>query len=587
MTSAPAPPPTPGRSLPGRRSSSTSTALSRTPSPSSWRPTSTRSARYWRRRWRRRGRAPGSGGRSCRRSSRSALTMGTSSTASTGSGTSPTPRGSFAGMPVCRSCCPPSTQPASGVRWRRRSGGTPPGWRWMPSASRRSWASSPRWRTRRATSRPRTPCCTLRPCSASSRRPASTSATPPSTWSPPGRPRARMLWWRPPVTSRHTCSVTAAPRLAAVHGKTYQENKHTELAALADAVVSYAEERVRIEPPLDRPMSEAELEERVGSTISADGFGGVATMRLFAEELAPACLSTDHPRYLSFIPCAPSDAAGVFDLVVGAASIFGGSWLEGAGAVYAENQALRWIADLVGMPQGAGGVVTPGGTIGHLSALVAARHTARRRARSGRRPNRVAATAGAHSSIQSACDVMDAELVGVQVDDQWRLTGPNLRAVLEQHGPESFFAVVATCGTTNFGIIDDLASVAEVCREFGIWFHVDGAYGGAGLGAPSGRDLYTGVEHCDSFIVDPHKWLFAPFDCCALLYREPALARAAHTQKAGYLDVLTQAPEWNPTDSSVELPRGARGLPFWFSLAVNGTDAYGGAIEHILNVARL
>ena len=371
-----------------------------------------------------------------------------------------------------------------------------------------------------------------------------------------------------------------------MHGKTYQENKHTELAALADAVVAYAEERVRISPPLDQPMSEEELQRRVGATITAEGFGGVATMRLFAEDLAPTCLSTDHPRYLSFIPCAPSDAAVMFDLVVGASSIYAGSWLEGSGAVYAENQALRWVADLVGMPSSAGGVFVPGGTIGNLSALVAARHTARLNAPEGVRPFRVAATNGAHSSIASACEVMDAEFVGVDVDDRWRLTGPNLRAVLEEHGPETFFAVVATCGTTNFGIIDDLASVAEVCREHGIWFHVDGAYGGAGLAAPSVRDLYAGIEHCDSFIVDPHKWLFAPFDCCALLYREPALARAAHTQKAGYLDVLTEAPEWNPTDYSVGLTRRARGLPFWFSLAVNGTDAYTAAIEHTLDVAR-
>ena len=359
-----------------------------------------------------------------------------------------------------------------------------------------------------------------------------------------------------------------------MHGKSYQENKHTELASLADAVMAYAEERVRISPPLDQPMSQGDLDRLVGQTITAEGFGGVATMRMFAEDLAPTCLSTDHPRYLSFIPCAPSDAAVMFDLVVGASSIYAGSWLEGSGAVYAENQALRWIADLVGMPAGAGGVFTPGGTIGNLSALVAARHTARRTAAAGVRPNRVAATAGAHSSISSACDVMDAELVGVPVDDRWRLTGPSLRAVLEENGPETFFAVVATCGTTNFGIIDDLASVAEVCREFGIWFHVDGAYGGAGLAAPSVRDLYAGIEHCDSFIVDPHKWLFAPFDCCALLYREPAEARAAHTQRAGYLDVLTEADEWNPTDYSVGLTRRARGLPFWFSLAVNGTDSY-------------
>ena len=163
-----------------------------------------------------------------------------------------------------------------------------------------------------------------------------------------------------------------------MHGKSYQENKHTELASLADAVMAYAEERVRISPPLDQPMSQGELDRLVGQTITAEGFGGVATMRMFAEDLAPTCLSTDHPRYLSFIPCAPSDAAVMFDLVVGASSIYAGSWLEGSGAVYAENQALRWIADLVGMPAGAGGVFTPGGTIGNLSALVAARHTARR-----------------------------------------------------------------------------------------------------------------------------------------------------------------------------------------------------------------
>ena len=100
------------------------------------------------------------------------------------------------------------------------------------------------------------------------------------------------------------------------------------------------------------------------------------------------------------------------------------------------------------------------------------------------------------------------------------------------------FAIVATAGTTNAGVIDDLAGVAEVCTEFDIWMHVDGAYGGAGLAAPSVRDRYRGIEHADSFIVDPHKWLFAPFDCCALVYRDPNVGRAAHTQHAEYLDVL-------------------------------------------------
>ena len=363
---------------------------------------------------------------------------------------------------------------------------------------------------------------------------------------------------------------------------------------LGRMVLDYAEERLTLHPvPLDYVLTEEQLLDRAGQTITPEGLGGQRAMDLFAEVLAPACLSVDHPRYLSFIPCAPSDAAALFDLVVGASSVYAGSWLEGSGAVFAENQALRWIADLVGLPEQAGGVFVPGGTIGNLSALVAARHTARARAAQEakgqghpRRPWRVAATAGAHSSIQSACDVMDAELVTVEPDADLRLTGPALREVLEREGPETFFAVVATAGTTNFGVVDDLAAVAEVCAEHGIWLHVDGAYGGAALAAPSVRHLFAGIERADSFIVDPHKWLFAPFDCCALLYREPALARAAHTQRAGYLDVLTEAEEWNPTDYSIGLTRRARGLPLWFSLATHGTAAYTKAIERTLEVAR-
>lgn len=360
--------------------------------------------------------------------------------------------------------------------------------------------------------------------------------------------------------------------------------------AAVDKVLAYARERLLMDPiPLDGPRTEAELTELVGQTITREGLGATKVLDLFEHTLAQACLSTDHPRYLSFIPCAPTREAAAFDVVVGASSIYGGSWMEGAGAVYAENQALRWIADLAGLPESAGGVFVPGGTVGNLSALVAARHAARARAAaagSDVRPWRIAATDNAHSSVTSMAAVMDAEVCGVPVDDMLRLTGPALREVIVEQGPETFFAVVATSGTTNFGVVDDLASVAEVCREFGIWFHVDGAYGGAGLAAPSVRPLFDGIEHADSFIVDPHKWLFAPFDCCALIYRDPEVARAAHTQKASYLDVLTEAPEWNPTDYSIGLTRRVRGLPLWFSLAVHGTDAYVKAIEGTLEVTR-
>ena len=160
-----------------------------------------------------------------------------------------------------------------------------------------------------------------------------------------------------------------------------------------------------------------------------------------------------------------------------------------------------------------------------------------------------------------------------------RLTGAALREALDADG-DGVFAVVATAGTTNLGLIDDLAGVAEVCRERGLWLHVDGAYGLAALCAPSARERFAGIEHADSFIVDPHKWLFSPFDSCALVYREPALGRAAHRQHASYLEALYADDDaFNPSDYGVHLTRRARGLPFWFALAVHGTDAFAEAVE--------
>lgn len=360
-----------------------------------------------------------------------------------------------------------------------------------------------------------------------------------------------------------------------------------ETDRLAEGILDYAHRRLRSERvPLGGPRSAAELDALAGETITEEGVGSAATLRLFDEVLSKACVSVDHPRYLSFIPGAPTVAATLFDLAVSATSIYGGSWHEGAGAIYAENQALRWLADLAGFPDGAGGVFVQGGTLGNLSALVTGRHVVRERSGSSRSGRRVAVTAETHSSVAAAAAVMDAELVSVPTDERGRLTGPALESTLAGAGMDGLFAVVATAGTTNLGIVDDLASVAAVCEERGLWLHVDGAYGAAALAVPSARPIFAGIERADSFIVDPHKWLFAPFDSCALVYRDPSLARAAHTQKAGYLEPLQALGQWDPSDYAFNLSRRARGLPFWFSLAAHGTRAYAEAIERTLAVAR-
>ena len=261
--------------------------------------------------------------------------------------------------------------------------------------------------------------------------------------------------------------------------------------------------------------------------------------------------------------------------------------------MFAENEALRWIADLAGMPASAGGVFVSGGTAGNLSALLAARWQWRQRAegRHDRTRGLLITSAGAHSSVAQAARAMDADVVLVPADANGRLTADALVAAvdaLDEPARDRVFAVVATCGTTNAGVIDDLTAAADVAADLRTWLHVDGAYGGAALAAPSVRDRFAGIEAADSFIVDPHKWLFAPFDSCALLYRDPEIARQAHTQHAEYLDVLhaDHRVEWNASDYAHHLSRRARGLPLWFSLATHGTQAYTDAIETTLRVAR-
>jgi len=359
-----------------------------------------------------------------------------------------------------------------------------------------------------------------------------------------------------------------------------------ETERVARAALGYARDRLRLHPvPLDGPRTAEELTEAAGATITEDGLGGEAAMRLFADVLAPAIISIDNPRFLAFIPAAPTELSMMFDLVVGASSIYAGTWMEASGAVYAENQALDWLARLAGLPATTAGCFVSGGTIGNLSALVAARHAHRAAHGDGGGRLRVACTDETHSSVATAAAVMDVGLLRIVPDTRGRMTGEALAAAIEAEGTDGLFAVAATAGTTNVGAIDDLAGIAAVCKEHGVWMHVDGAYGGAALAAPSVRDRFAGIEHADSFIVDPHKWLFAPFDSCALLYRNPGLARAAHTQQAGYLEHV-QGSELNPSDYAVHLSRRARGLPFWFSLAAHGTRAYTEAIEHTLDVAR-
>ncbi|MFO8148475.1 MAG: pyridoxal phosphate-dependent decarboxylase family protein [Bacteroidota bacterium] len=358
-------------------------------------------------------------------------------------------------------------------------------------------------------------------------------------------------------------------------------------------VMKYTIDRIsNITPELGSPKKEEELLEMVGETITDEGIGGENAFKLFRDVLVKATVPIDHPRHLAFVPAAPTRAAIMFDLVTSASSIHGAYWMEGAGGIFCENQAMRWLVGIAGLPEGSFGVFTSGGTVANLSAMVAAREDWRSRSTNNIGiKGLVLVSQGAHSSVEAMAKVMDADLLKIDSQGDF-LSGEELRTSideLQEKDRQRLFAIVATGGTTNAGIIDDLAGISEICEKEQIWLHVDCAYGGGALAARSVRHLFNGIEKADSITIDPHKWLFSPYDCGAVLYKNMELAKNAHSQKGAYLEIFKDegAQGFNPADYQIQLTRRVRGMPLWFSLAMHGTEKYRSAIERGIALAKI
>lgn len=356
-------------------------------------------------------------------------------------------------------------------------------------------------------------------------------------------------------------------------------------------VVKYAINRItKTNPELGQPKSEEELRSLVGETVTEAGIGGEKAFQLFRDVLVKATVPVDHPRHLSFVPAAPTRAAILFDLVTSASSIHASYWMEGAGGIFCENEAMQWLVSLTGMPAPAFGVFTSGGTAANLSALVTAREKWRNNPNNQNKKGLMITSSGAHSSVKAMAKVIDADVHLVATEDA--MAGTHLQEVIHKLSAEErarLFAVVATGGTTNAGIIDDLTGIAQVCETEQVWFHVDAAYGGGALAAKSVRHLFNGIERADSITIDPHKWLFSPYDCGAVLYKNPEEAKAAHTQEGSYLEIFKDAGAegFNPSDYQIQLTRRLRGLPLWFSLAMHGTEKYSWAVEQGITLAQI
>ncbi len=299
-----------------------------------------------------------------------------------------------------------------------------------------------------------------------------------------------------------------------------------------------------------------------------------------------------HPGFLAYVPSCPTFPALLGDWIATGYNFFAGVWPVAAGPNQIEMVVLEWIREWMGMPAGSSGLLTSGGSGANLTALVAARHVAIERG-SDIRKLVVYASAQAHSSVVRAAWIAGIARDNVRVvamDGLFRIDVRDLqRAVTaDRDAGLAPFVVVASAGTTNTGSVDPLHAVADFCALEKLWFHIDAAYAGFAALTEEGRKMLSGIERADSLTLDPHKWLFVPFECGCLMVRDPSTLTDAFRILPEYLkDVEVGEEEVNFADRGEQLTRYSRALKIWMSVSYFGTEAIARAIQDGMDRARL
>jgi aromatic-L-amino-acid decarboxylase len=335
----------------------------------------------------------------------------------------------------------------------------------------------------------------------------------------------------------------------------------------------------------DRPEMERRLREPPPEV--AQGFDEI--LGRLGTDVLPFASVTGHPRYFAFIPGCPTWPASLGDLIASVSNIENSSWLESAGPSELELVVLDWFKEWISYPAEAEGVLVSGGSAANMTALACARE-----ALLGAMSERVVAYVSdqAHSSVARAARVLGFRPEQVRVlptDERFRMRPDALVDAMDADlrvGLRPLF-VSASAGSTNTGAVDPLPELAEICKEKGAWLHVDGAYGGFAALTGRGRRLLQGIELADSVTLDPHKWLYQPFECGCLLVRQGHYLREAFEITPDYLkDTEVLAREVNFADRGVQLSRMCRALKLWVSLKYFGVAAFRTAIDRSLDLAR-
>jgi aromatic-L-amino-acid decarboxylase len=320
-----------------------------------------------------------------------------------------------------------------------------------------------------------------------------------------------------------------------------------------------------------------------GPPPEAPGDADAALNALF-EQVLPFVQLPDHPRFFARIGSPSNYVSVLADLAAAGYNVFTGSWTGGSGPSSVELVVLDWLRELCGMPLGTAGVLTTGGSVATLVALAAAR-TARFGERAPAEAVAYVSSEG-HAAGPRALRVLGVPYRTLTAGPDCRLRAADVRAAVETDraaGREPF-CVVATAGTTSTGAVDPLPELADLCAELDVWLHVDGAYGAPAVLCEPGRAALAGLERADSLVLDPHKWLFQPYEIGCVLVRDGPLLEETFALSGAYLRDTTGG-EVNFRDRSVQLTRGGRALKLWLSIRVFGLAAFRDAIAHGIALA--
>jgi aromatic-L-amino-acid decarboxylase len=345
--------------------------------------------------------------------------------------------------------------------------------------------------------------------------------------------------------------------------------------------------------PVQFPLDRRTARERIALPARAPEQGATfdEIIGVLRDRVFPYHAREPHPRFMGYVPSSPTFPAVLGDWIATGYNFFAGVWSVAAGPNQIELTVLEWFRQWLGMPEGARGLLTSGGSNATLTAVVAARHAAESAGHTDLSKLVMYASDQAHSSVARAAwiaGIPRRNVRDVASDERFRLRIDALRDAIARDRAAGLhpFLVVGSAGATNTGAVDPLHELAGVAAREGLWYHIDAAYAGFAALTERGRALLSGIERADSVTLDPHKWLYVPFECGCLMVREPARLHAAFHVLADYLkDVEARDEDVNFADYGEQLTRYSRALKVWTSVTYFGLAAIRSAIDQCIDLA--